>query len=381
VELPKHVLQPQPHTQDFHSFRKRIDSLSNIHTCTTCMESYHGIPTHPSPNGHICTCFHRENNGHCFSKRNNMDPGDQPTVLSILTQVEEMLIAQVIPIFQVRHALGGQYKYSGHTISFPQQILHIANFLPHHLSKLDILVVKRHGGKGKCYDCYVKKYHVINAFLYKIQHEKYYNDVQIDQNVLASLPTMCTNVSTQLHYVSTKNLNSPTEEPNISLEHHDVFQDEQPMSSFAFRLPNTQTKLEKIRAFVNTTNNFSPNTIQWPTIGLSPINEYNTEGVFDMAFLVLFPTRDALPHQPCMRNIPLDTYALHLMRYHDYSFGSHPRFRYYLFNLIMRHRIQSTTTFFPNKAKIITHPPQFKNCMHISKNSLQTNSQNKSCTS
>ena len=87
------------------------------------MESYPGISTHPSPNGHICTHCHRENNGHHFSKWNNMDPDDQPIVLSILTQVKGMLIAQANPILQVRHARGGQYKYSGHTISFPQQIV------------------------------------------------------------------------------------------------------------------------------------------------------------------------------------------------------------------------------------------------------------------
>ena len=180
-----------------------------------------------------------------------------------------MLIYRFSPILQVRHARSGQYKYSGHTISFSQQILHITTFLPHHLSELDILVVKRHGGKGKCYDCYVTKYHLINAFLYKIQNDKYYNDVQIDQNVLASLPTTRTNVSSQLHSVSLETLTYTSEAPNISLEHHDVCQDEQPMSSFSFRFPNTQRELEKIRAFVNTIDTFSPNTIEWTTIGLS----------------------------------------------------------------------------------------------------------------
>lgn len=48
-----------------------------------------------------------------------MDPCEQPLFLRILTQVEEMLIARVNPILQVTHAHGGQYKYSGHTISFP----------------------------------------------------------------------------------------------------------------------------------------------------------------------------------------------------------------------------------------------------------------------
>ena len=34
------------------------------------------------------------------------------------------------------------------------------------------------------------------------------------------------------------------------------------------------------------------------------------------------------------------------MRYHDNRFGSHPRFRYYLYNLIMRHKSQTTSNLF-----------------------------------
>jgi len=48
-----------------------------------------------------------------------MDPGEQPRVLGIFTQVEEMLIALVKTILQVTHARGGQYKYSGNIICFP----------------------------------------------------------------------------------------------------------------------------------------------------------------------------------------------------------------------------------------------------------------------
>ena len=78
----------QGHTHATQYFRKWIDALPIIHTCTTCMESYPGISTHPSLNGIICNRCHRETNGHHFSKWNNMDPGTQPTVLSILTKVE-----------------------------------------------------------------------------------------------------------------------------------------------------------------------------------------------------------------------------------------------------------------------------------------------------
>jgi hypothetical protein len=34
---------------------------------------------------------------------------------------------RVSPLLQVSHAQGGQYKYSGHTISFPQNINTIVN--------------------------------------------------------------------------------------------------------------------------------------------------------------------------------------------------------------------------------------------------------------
>ena len=86
-----------------------------------------------------------------------MDPGDQPHVLNVLTQVEEMLIARVNPILQVTHARGGQYKYSGHTISFPQDISTIAKHLPRRVEDLDILIVRRRGAQSKHYECYVKR--------------------------------------------------------------------------------------------------------------------------------------------------------------------------------------------------------------------------------
>ena len=85
-----------------------------------------------------------------------------------------------------------------------------------------------------------------------------------------------------------------------------------------------------------------------------------------MSFPALFPTRDSLPHQPRMRNIPLDTYEIHLMRYHDNRFGSHPRFRYYLYNLIMHHQSQSTTTFFFKQSQNHNTPTTIQElCAHL----------------
>ena len=74
---------------------------------------------------------------------NHTDPGFQPHVLQDLTQVEEMLIARASPILQVMNSIGGQYKYRGHTISFPQEIKDVAKTLPQHINNLDLMVVVR----------------------------------------------------------------------------------------------------------------------------------------------------------------------------------------------------------------------------------------------
>jgi ATP-dependent DNA helicase PIF1 len=68
-----------------------------------------------------------------------------------------------------------------------------------------------------------------------------------------------------------------------------------------------------------------------------------------MAFPTLFPTGEADWLHPCICNIQLHEYGLHLLRYFDQRFGSHPHFRYFLLNMIMRHRSQETAAVFVKK--------------------------------
>ena len=77
-----------------------------------------------------------------------MDPEPQLIGLENLTQVEEMPIARVSPILQVTHATGGQFKYRGHIISFPQNIESVAKKLPHLVKDLPMIVVCRKDQHG-----------------------------------------------------------------------------------------------------------------------------------------------------------------------------------------------------------------------------------------
>ena len=100
-----------------------------------------------------------------------------------------------------------------------------------------------------------------------------------------------------------------------------------------------------------------------------------------MAFPTIFPNGDALPRQPCIKNIPLDGYELHLIRYHENRFGRHPHLRYYLYNLIMHHGSKNLLIFSSDSGKSIKCQGQLRNCAYIYRTFLQTSSQSTSCSS
>ena len=73
-------------------------------------------------------------------------------------------------------------------------------------------------------------------------------------------------------------------------------------SLFMARLPNNHWELEIIKETLVLP--IEPNVVlDWPPISSTPINEYTTEGLFDMAFPTLFPNGTALPMQPWARDV------------------------------------------------------------------------------
>ena len=72
-----------------------------------------------------------------------MDPGDVPEELKGLTEIEEMLIAQVFTVMSVYRLRGGQNGYRGNIINFPQDVHEFTKRLPQNPSSLDVLIVQR----------------------------------------------------------------------------------------------------------------------------------------------------------------------------------------------------------------------------------------------
>lgn len=116
-------------------------------------------------------------------------------------------------------------------------------------------------------------------------------------------------------------------------------------SSFIPRLPSSIHELGAIKTILHL-DNTNNNSVPWPQISTSPVNEYNTEGLLSMAFPTLFPNRMALLLQDRERHVHLHEYALYLIKYYDQRFGQHVHFRYYIYNLMMRHRSQQSNVVF-----------------------------------
>ena len=70
-----------------------------------------------------------------------MDPGEAPEELQGLTDIEEMLIAQVFTVMSVYRLRGGQHGYRGNIINFPQDVQEFTTHLPRQPSTLNVLVV------------------------------------------------------------------------------------------------------------------------------------------------------------------------------------------------------------------------------------------------
>jgi hypothetical protein len=153
---------------------------------------------------------------------------------------------------------------------------------------------------------------------------------------LQQLPDTSIDISSMLHTIDME------PDPPLSTElEHTCGEDENEnditySSSFMANLPNRQREIDIIKETLQISN-ANDTLIHWPELESSPINEYNTEALLDMAFPSLFPSGIALPMQSRYRQVKMHEYVLHLMRYHDSRFGSHPRFRYFVLNLMMRH--------------------------------------------
>jgi hypothetical protein len=97
--------------------------------------------------------------------------------------------------------------------------------------------------------------------------------------------------------------------------------------------------------------NPTPPSLPAPLIQQTLVNKASKrDKIFTIAFLTLYPTGQADFNTPHARKVDLNNYTRHLMCFHDRRFGRHPRWRFFVFNLLMRQRANSLARFYVLKA-------------------------------
>ena len=92
-----------------------------------------------------------------------MHPSSVPQCLQNLSQVEEMLISRACPIMSIYKKHGSQRGYKGHVVNLPQDTQGFLDNLPSKISKLPLLIVRKHGSNDTYADFQVRRERVLAA--------------------------------------------------------------------------------------------------------------------------------------------------------------------------------------------------------------------------
>ena len=88
-----------------------------------------------------------------------------------------------------------------------------------------------------------------------------------------------------------------------------------------------------------------------PSIRQTPIDKAaGKDRIFAIAFPTLYPTGLADFNAPRLRKVDLNDYAQHLICFSDGRFGRHPRWRFLVFNILMRRKANGSARFYVSKA-------------------------------
>ena len=276
-----------------------------------------------------------------------------PAELSELTMVEEMLISVFLPEMMVVRLKGGQFAYNAHCISFPQNVQTLATRLPRNPSDLDLVIVRKPGLGNTHRDFKVNKRRVIAALKWLKENNDDYRSIEIDAD--AVLPD--DGVPDNLLYCNenenenlAKFVNENAEEI-VDTEGPTVGPTVDTISSSTV-IPESveqEREVDGIRKLIEDTK---LSVTPWPARGEQPVNDFNTVRLFSKAFPTLFPTGKGDPTDPSYGEtveVEKAEAIQYLFHYTDPRFAQHPRFRYFCFNMLQRHRAVSSTKVFIKK--------------------------------
>ena len=293
-----------------------------------------------------------------MSAANEMDPGAVPDYLPELSQLEEMLIARSHVQMMIFRYRGHQYRFSGHCVSFMQNTVRTVSVLPNLLTELNMVLVRPADTGNEAYerqfraDFRVQKDHVLAWLRYLREHHPDYRHVTLSIDRVEALPADG-DVSDSLATIDAPAGDSDAVDPPepIADPLADPTDRLPPVNAYSMvpSLGVTETEANLIREQLQIP--LQHPTIPAPEIQLTPLDESSgKEHIFAMAFPTLYPTGQADFNIPRLRKVTLAEYAQHFLRYKDQRFGRHPRWRFLIFNMIMRRKAAEAARFYVSKA-------------------------------
>lgn len=192
-------------------------------------------------------------------------------------------MSAALPVMSIYKLPHGQYGYSGHIINFPQHLRSFATSLPRLPSDVQILVVRKEREQSHK-DFRVRRSVVEEALTWLLANNIYYQNIGVilDQDTLASLSG--DGDLTDLPTIQ------PTESQGEVTPGDTTTTEEHYSTSFVPNAAPPATERETIQHAIQSLEQPRSSRLMWPSIGGTPINEFQTEGYFSMAFPTLFPT-------------------------------------------------------------------------------------------
>jgi hypothetical protein len=253
-----------------------------------------------------------------------MDPGIFPAHLPALTQVEEMIIARSHVQMVLYRYRGHQYHYSGHCVSFMQNMIKTVDMLPNLPSELNVVVLRpsdnvedetryRHQFQS---DFWVRKGHIVTWLQFLKANHQGYRDVTISPDQLQSLPAD-DDVSSSFATIMDETHDPPRQQspgsddssssvsdvsaPSVPDDLSSISDDSPPVSDDP-PPPNTQSMVPNLNATATEADMIMqqlagrdpPPGLPAPSIRHTPIDEASgKDHIFALAFLTLYPTGQA----------------------------------------------------------------------------------------
>jgi hypothetical protein len=352
--------------QDFHSKLNK----DKLETCLRCDEKWFRMGLN---NDMICnSCVKADSKldeglPFLYSADNEMDPGPAEPGLEPLTQIEEMLIARVHCFVEVRQVRRVQYKYKGHVVNFLTNTAKVYNRLPLLPQDLDIILLRpanynRDPRMQRQFrqDFRVRK-SVVRAWLLHLRHyHPAYRSNEIAHDNLEALPDdFFVDNELIVHEVEDET------EINAGAIGADEYEEDPEVGAVPDLHPY-RDEIEFIseqlqcQGAARMTVGRQPRrlpSMSMPTPQRTPLSELNkSHALLSWAFPGLFPRGQAEYVTPRLRNVPYAEYIRHLILYKDMRFAQHPRFRYVVFNTLMRLQINTWAGFFVNTQDVDRGP-------------------------